>query len=95
MKENFAETVKQANLARKNYIADFVKNIDFDKKLKNINKRVTSNEKTVNDHITSYTNLINDLSREVKLISTKVLIKVLISIDSVLNDTKYFAEHGN
>ena len=34
MKENFAETIKQANLARKNYIADFVKNIDFDKKTK-------------------------------------------------------------
>ena len=36
-------------------------------------------EKKVNDHITSYTKLINDLSGEAKLISIKKLTKDLIN----------------
>ena len=36
-----AETLKQANLATKDYISDFVKKTDFSDKLKNSNKRIT------------------------------------------------------
>ena len=59
-----------------------MKKTDFDEKLWKINK-VTSNkprdveaEKKLNDHINSYTKLINDLSGEVKLISAKILTKI-------------------
>ena len=44
-KENFAERLKQAKSAAKEDIADFVKKkTDFDKKLININKKVTLNK---------------------------------------------------
>ena len=40
--ENFDASLKQANLASKNGIADFVKkSTDLDDKLKNLNKKVT------------------------------------------------------
>ena len=39
LSENFAARLAQANLASKNDIADFVKKIDFDDKLKNLNKK--------------------------------------------------------
>ena len=42
--ENFAARLKQANLATKGNIADFVKKADFDDKLKHLNKKVTSNK---------------------------------------------------
>ena len=45
--ETFAARLKQANLASKTdipNITDFVKKPDFDKKLKNVNKKVTSNK---------------------------------------------------
>ena len=42
--ENFAERLAQANLASKNDIANFVEKTDFDDKLKNLNKKVTSNK---------------------------------------------------
>ena len=77
-KGNFAKRLKQTNLASKNNIADFVKNRDFDEKLRKVNNKVTTNEtkhveaeKKLKDHINSYTKLVNDLSGEVKLISTK------------------------
>ena len=64
--ENFAERLKQANLASKNDIADFKKNTNFEEKLRKINSKVTSNntsfteaEKKLNALITSYTKLIN------------------------------------
>ena len=44
MAVNFAAGLKQANLANKADIADFVKKPDFDGKLKNQNKKVTSNK---------------------------------------------------
>ena len=47
MVETFANELKQTNLASKNNITDFVKNTDFDNKLKNISKRVTSNKKNI------------------------------------------------
>ena len=39
--ENFTATLKQAILATEVDIADFVKETDFDNKLKNLNKKVT------------------------------------------------------
>ena len=43
--ENFTARFKQANLASKNYIANFIKQIDFDNKLQN----VTSNKNKLNE----------------------------------------------
>ena len=40
--QNFAAAFTQANLASKSDIAAFVKMTDFDDKLKNLNKKVTS-----------------------------------------------------
>ena len=40
----FATRIKQANLASKNDFANFVKKTDFNGKLKNINKKLTSNK---------------------------------------------------
>ena len=45
MAETFANKLKQTNLASKSNITDFVRNTDFDNKLKNISKTVTSNKK--------------------------------------------------
>ena len=42
--EDFAARLKQANLASKNDITVFVKNVYFDDKLKNLNKKVTLNK---------------------------------------------------
>ena len=42
--ENFPARLAQANLASKSDIANFVKKTDFDDKLKNVNKKVTSNK---------------------------------------------------
>ena len=42
--ENFVARLAQANLSSKSDIANFVKKTDFDDKLKNLNKRVTSNK---------------------------------------------------
>ena len=59
--ENFTARLKQANLASKSDIANFVKKTYFDNKLKNF----TSNK-----------NELNELSKKVKAISTKGLRKV-------------------
>ena len=40
----FTARLKQPNWATKDYIADFVRDRDFDNKLKNLNKNVTSNK---------------------------------------------------
>ena len=42
--EKFAARLAQVNLASKNDIAAFVKKINFDDKIKNLNKKVTSNK---------------------------------------------------
>ena len=42
--ENFAARLKQANLASKNDIANFLNKKDFDNKLLSFNKRINSNE---------------------------------------------------
>ena len=54
--------------------------------------RHIESERKLNDHINSYTKLINDLLREVKLTSTKGLAKDLINRYNILNGAKYFAE---
>ena len=43
--ENFAARLTQANLPSKNGITNFVKKTDFDDKLKNLNKKITSNKR--------------------------------------------------
>ena len=42
--EHFTARLKQANLPTKGDITDFVKRAHFDDKLKNLNKKVTSNK---------------------------------------------------
>ena len=42
--DNFTATLKQANLASKNDIDDFIKKTDFDDKIKYLNKNLTSNK---------------------------------------------------
>ena len=67
---------KQANLASKWDIANFVKRTDFDNELKDV---------------TSNINELNELSKKVKAISTKGLTKDLINKSSILNREKYFS----
>ena len=74
--ENFAARLKQASLASKSDIANFVNKTDFDNQVKN----VTSNK-----------NELNKLSKKVKAISTKGLGKDLRSKFSILNRAKYFS----
>ena len=64
---------KQAKLAAKDDIADFMKKTDFDDQRINTKKKVTSNkkkhiafEKKPNDQLSTYTKLTNDLSTEFK-----------------------------
>ena len=73
--ENFTARLKQADLGSKSDIANFVKETDFDNKLKN----VTSNK-----------NELNELSKNAKKISTKRLTKDLIYKFSILSGAKYF-----
>ena len=42
--ENFAARLAQENSTNKNGIANFVKKTDFDNKLRNLNKQITSNK---------------------------------------------------
>ena len=78
--ENFTARLVQANLARKNDFANFVKKnknkkTDFDDKLKNLNKNVTSNK--TKDVLIE--NGLNELLEKVKAISMKGLTKDLIN----------------
>ena len=65
--ENFAVNFAQANLESKNNIANFIKNTDFDDKLKNVNKKVISNK---TKHVL-VENKLNELSEKVTLLSAK------------------------
>lgn len=76
-----------------------MKKADFDKKLRNFNNNVTSNKskhievkKKLNDYLTSYAEVINDISKEVKLISANGSGKDLKNGLSIFNDTKHFPE---
>ena len=94
--KNFGERLKQKDLAIKNGIADFVKDTNFGERLRKISDNVTSNkarfvetENKLTDPINSYTKLINDPSREVKLITTTESSKDLINEYSIFNGAKY------
>ena len=65
--DHFTGRLKQANLASKNDIPDFLKKTDFDGKLKNLNKKVISNK---TKHELSEIEL-NELSKKFKLLSAK------------------------
>ena len=87
------------NSAVKSDICHFVKETYFDEKLRKINNKVNSSKtkhvdskKDLNDHITSYIKLINNLSGKFKLISTRGFTKDLINWYSILNGAKYFVE---
>ena len=67
--ENFSGKLAQAKLPSKNGIANFVKLTDFDDKLKNLNKNVTSNK---TNHVLIESEL-NELSEKVETISIKRL----------------------
>ena len=59
--ENFAARLAQANLVSKNDIANFVNKTDFNGKLKQLNKKVTSNKTkhlVVENKLKSYKHLI-------------------------------------
>ena len=66
--KNLTETLKEAKLAAKSDIANFVKEIDFDEKLRNVNKKVTLNK---SKHLL-VENELNELSEKVKLLLTKL-----------------------
>ena len=72
--ENFAARLKQTNLKSKSNISDFLNKVYFDNILENLNKKVTLNKSR---HVE--VNNLDDLSKKVKLISTKWLTKDLIN----------------
>ena len=74
--KKFIARLKQTNLASKRDTTDFFKKTDFDNKLKDF----TSNK-----------NKLNELSKNVKAISTKALTKDLINKISIPNGAKYFS----
>ena len=65
--ENLAARIKQANLARKSHIANFVNKLSFDNKLSGYNKRINSNK---TKHVL-VGNKLNEPSNKLKPISTK------------------------
>ena len=87
MAENFAARLSQVKLALTDDIADLVKETDFDNKLKQINKKVTSNK---TKHVL-VENKLDELSEKVEVISTKRLTKDLINGYSILKEAKYFS----
>ena len=72
--ENFAARLKQTNLKSKSNISDFLNKVYFDNILENLNKKVTLNKSR---HVE--VNNLDDLSKKVKLISTKWSTKDLIN----------------
>ena len=85
--EKFAARLAQAKLASKSGIANFLKKTDFDDKLKHLNKNGTSNKtKPV-----LVENELNELSKNVKALSTIGITKDLINKFSIPNGAKYFS----
>ena len=63
--DNFAARLAQTKLATKDDIADFIKETDFDQKIKNLNKEVTSNKTKyvrVEKKLTELTNKVAKIS---------------------------------
>ena len=101
-KDNFAKRLKQTNSVSKNNIAEFVKKRDFNEKVRKISNKVTNDktkyveaEKKLDDHITSYTKLVIDLSGKVKLMSTNGSKIDLLNRYSILNSATHFVEDGS
>ena len=65
--ETFAARLRQANLASKNDIANFINKTDFDNKLSGFNKRINSNK---TKHVV-VENELNQLLNKIKVISKK------------------------
>ena len=65
MTDSFAARLKQANLATNADIDDSIEKTDFDDKLKNLSKKVTSNK---TKHV-EVENKLTDLTKKVALIS--------------------------
>ena len=83
---NFTVRFAQAKLAAKDDIADFVKETDFDNKLKSINKKVTSNKIK---HVL-VVNELDDLLEKGEQISIKGLTKDLINWYSIPTGANIF-----
>ena len=63
--DNFAARLAQTKLATKDDIADFIKETDFDQKIKNLNKEITSNKTKyvrVEKKLTELTNKVAKIS---------------------------------
>ena len=63
--DNFAARLAQTKLATKDDIADFIKETDFDQKIKNLNKEITSNKTKyvrVEKKLTELTNKVAKVS---------------------------------
>ena len=86
-KYTFTARLVQTNLASKNYFANFVKRTNFDDKLQNINKNVTSNK---TKHVL-IENEANKLPKKVEAVSQKGLTKDLINKYKILNSAKYLS----
>ena len=67
MVEYFVERLKLANVTSKYDISHFVKQTDFDDKLKNLNRKVLLNK----TRSVEVKNKLEDLSKKVKLIPAK------------------------
>ena len=89
---NFAARLAEANLASKVIwlIVKIVKKTNFDDKLKNLNKKITSNKTRDLERKTK----LDDLEKKVKVISTKGLTQGLINKINFLNGSKYFSFDG-
>ena len=87
MTHNFAARLAQAQLATKDEITDFVKETDFDNKLKKLNKKVTSNNAK---HVLVESEL-NEKSEKVELILIKELRKYLVKRYGILIGAKHFS----
>ena len=85
--ECFATRLKQANLANKNDVTNFVNKANFDNKLLSFNERINSNK---TKHVLAE-NELNELSKKVEAISAKGLTKDLINGYKVLNRASYFS----
>ena len=85
--------MKQENLASKSDIhdiADFVKKTDFDNKLLRFYKRINLNKTRDIEFKTK----LDDLEKNVEIISTKGLTADLINKHSIFDGAKYFSING-
>ena len=91
-KKHFDERLKQGNLVSRNDIGDFIKMIYFDENLKNL-LIIKLFQIKQNIH-TQVEKKLNDMSKKVKLIPTKILTKNLIKGYSFVVGKSYFSNNG-